>query len=114
MYDTPTERQKLPYKQQRRWKYSDDNTPIGAACYDCGMWYGEAGWADVIVPDEVWELISPTTREGGGLLCFNCMERRLEFLGLNNVPHWVGSGPFAMGDSFDVTVKWPKAESEED
>ena len=63
-------------------------------CYDCGLPYGSEAWADVLVPDDIWQQISPTGHEGG-ILCFNCMVRRLTKLGLRNVSYSIESGPFA-------------------
>lgn len=63
-------------------------------CNDCGLMYGSSAWADVVVPDDIWKQISPSGDEGG-LLCFNCMVRRLVALGLENVPFQITSGPFA-------------------
>ena len=65
-----------------------------AECYDCKLEYGSSAWCDVVVRDEIWQQISPTGDEGG-LLCFNCMVRRLAALGLENVPFKIASGPFA-------------------
>lgn len=92
---SPAERQELPYNQKRKWKYNTEVDTSGGECYDCGLWYGGGAWSDVTVPDEIWELINPTEFKGSGILCFNCMVRRLEFLGLENVPFEVGSGPFS-------------------
>lgn len=64
-------------------------------CYDCLLPYGSSSWADVLVPDEIWKQITPATGSGG-LLCFNCMVRRLTALGLRNVPYSIVSGPFAL------------------
>lgn len=89
---SPVQRQDFPYEQKRKWKYTEDDT-LGGECYDCGIDYGGAEWTDVALPDEIWELINPTDREGGGILCFNCIVRRLKFLGLENVPYYIGSGP---------------------
>lgn len=65
-----------------------------ACCYSCGMRYDSDGWADVVIPDAVWKLISPTGGDGG-LLCFACMNARLSRLGLRNVPFQIASGPFS-------------------
>jgi len=92
---SPAERQNLPHNQKRKWKYTEEDTS-GGECYDCGLWYGCDAWADVVVKDEVWELINPSEHKGGGLLCFNCMNRRLTFLGLDDVPIIIGSGPFVI------------------
>lgn len=66
-----------------------------STCYDCGLLYSGDAWADVVVPDGYWEMINPTHHEGGGLLCFNCMNRRFAALGLSNVPFQIASGPFS-------------------
>ncbi len=94
MNKTPTERQGLPHGQKRKWKYTDKDA-IDSECYDCGLWYGSDAWADISLDNDVWELISPTEYKGSGLLCFNCINRRLEFLGLEKVSLKVSSGPFA-------------------
>lgn len=68
--------------------------PDPLACYECLLRYGGQGWCDVVVPDDVWRQISPTGDEGG-ILCFNCIARRLEEFDLRNVPVMITSGPFA-------------------
>lgn len=57
-----------------------DNT-----CYDCGLPYDQFH-ADFVIQDELWKKISPS---GGhaGLLCANCMCKRLVELGMSAV--WV-------------------------
>lgn len=65
------------------------------ACADCGLIYGDRGWCDIVVPTDVWLIISPTKSQGG-LLCFNCIARRLEIWGLRNVPLMIGSGPYEL------------------
>lgn len=76
-------------------------TPLG--CFDCGFAYGGVGWCDVIVPDNVWLRISPSGNEGG-ILCFNCICRRIERLGLERVPFVVRSGPLLI--DHDAPVPW--------
>ncbi len=63
-----------------------------AACNDCGLKYDSKEWADVVVPNDVWQRINPL---GHDVLCFNCMVGRLTDLGLRNVPYSITSGPFA-------------------
>lgn len=66
------------------------------ACYDCGIIYGGDSWSDLIIPDEIWEKINPTYHEGAGLLCCNCIVKRLKELGYTkNVPFQFTSGPFS-------------------
>ncbi len=63
-------------------------------CYDCGRAYGnEYGFPDLIVPDELWERISPTG-DRGGLLCPSCICRRAYDAGINNGRAEFMSGPF--------------------
>ena len=56
-----------------------------AGCYDCGLPYSDVGWIEAVIPNKIWEAISPTG-DGGGLLCITCMNRRLKKMGFENVP----------------------------
>lgn len=78
-------------------RYTDEERKeIGAACYDCRLPYGCDAWADLLVPDTIWEKINPSFHREGGLLCCNCTVRRLRQVGLEwNVPFYFGSGPFS-------------------
>ena len=58
-----------------------------AECYDCGLDYGCIGWIEAIIPDNVWDFISPTG-DGGGILCINCISQRLTERGLSRIPIW--------------------------
>lgn len=63
------------------------------ACYDCGRRYGnEYGFPDLVVPNDVWERISPRGHEGG-LLCPSCIVKRCHHEGIRCVAKWT-SGPF--------------------
>jgi len=62
-------------------------------CYECGLLYGGRSWCDVIIPDYLWKMISPTGDEGG-ILCFNCIAGRLNDRGYYGVPVTITSGPF--------------------
>lgn len=67
-------------------------------CYECGREYGnEHGFPDLIVPDEVWDTISPTG-DAGGLLCPSCMCKKALQCGLENVRATFESGPFCRDD----------------
>ena len=63
-----------------------------ACCYDCGLPYGRQGWIEAIIPDKIWNKISPVD-EGVepqvGLLCVTCIARRLKVLGMKDVPVWL-------------------------
>lgn len=78
-------------------RYSDEERKAFAnplRCYDCGMRYGGPGWCDVVVPNEIWERINPTYHKSAGILCFNCIATRLDFLELTDVKVLITSGPF--------------------
>ena len=57
-------------------------------CYDCGLDYGDLGWVEAVIPDKVWNEISPTGNQGG-ILCITCISRRLVKKGFKNVPVWI-------------------------
>jgi hypothetical protein len=57
-------------------------------CYDCGLPYGEPGWIEAIIPNSIWDEISPT-KNSGGILCITCIARRCHERGLKNVPVWL-------------------------
>ena len=68
-----------------------------ASCYDCGLDYRDPAWIEAVVDDEVWRIISPTHDEGG-LLCINCMARRLVEHGLDQVKVSITAGVFVLRD----------------
>lgn len=68
---------------------------VSDGCEDCGRPYGdEYGFPDLIVPDDVWLMISPRG-DFGGLLCPSCICKRAAVLGLKKVEARFCSGPFA-------------------
>ena len=64
-----------------------DGTMAIVTCYDCCIEYGGPGWIEAIIPNKVWEKISPSENMGG-ILCVNCISRRLAEKGYENVPMW--------------------------
>ena len=58
------------------------------ACHDCGRPYGEDDWIEAIIPDAIWNSISPAGDESG-ILCISCMAKRLKEAGYYNVPVWL-------------------------
>jgi hypothetical protein len=62
-------------------------------CFQCGLVYGDVGWMDAVVPNNVWAQISPTGHEGG-VLCITCMAKRCEVLGIECEVK-ITSGPFS-------------------
>lgn len=53
-----------------------------AGCYDCPRPYGdEHGFPDLVIPNDVWEKISPSG-DDGGLLCPSCICKRLHDAGI--------------------------------
>lgn len=67
-----------------------------AACYDCGLPYTDSGFADLVVPHDVWRRISPTGNEGG-LLCPTCLVRAASVAGVQCRAVF-RSGPFCEND----------------
>lgn len=45
----------------------------GCTCQKCGKVYK----VDILIPDEIWELITPKSN-GGGLLCGSCIMKSIE------------------------------------
>lgn len=66
------------------------------ACYDCGLPYKSPRFADFVVPDAIWERISPTGDEGG-ILCAACILGKLTLLGIECDGRFT-SGPCAQHD----------------
>ena len=63
------------------------------SCYDCGRRYGDKyGFPDLVLPNDVWDAISPTGDEGG-LLCPSCICKRLADRGFTEVRASFESGP---------------------
>lgn len=54
-------------------------------CYDCGLDYEQFGY-DFVIQNELWREISPTHNDGG-ILCSNCMCKRMMNLGMSAI--WV-------------------------
>lgn len=64
-------------------------------CYDCGLPYRSAAWADFVVSDAVWERIRP--EDDANLICARCMVLRATVLGIAAEGRFT-SGPFADHD----------------
>lgn len=89
------------------------------ACHDCGRHYGdEHGFPDLVVPDDVWQKISPSGNEGG-LLCPSCICKRLHDLGIECDGRFM-SGPLCEfahpqpiepESELDISVRIPPKES---
>ena len=54
-------------------------------CHDCGLCYGDDGWIECMVPDDVWRAIG-YTGDASGILCMTCIARRAKRAGLRDVP----------------------------
>jgi len=76
------------------WKYTEEERPCGeyGKCYDCGSPYGT--FPDMILPNELWELINPSTNKGSGLLCPTCIANRLDFIN-----KWYETGMYMLKNS---------------
>lgn len=70
------------FGETKQWKYRDEERPNGF-CYDCRIWY--RNFADLSLPNDVWEMINPTNHAGAGLLCPNCICERLRTIGVSGV-----------------------------
>lgn len=81
-------------------------TESTASCHGCARPYGaEHGFPDLVVPDSIWERISPTGGHGG-LLCPSCICERLHKAGIESCPGEFKSGPLARTESVDVAKLW--------
>lgn len=80
-------------KASSRSSATTEATPL--TCADCPLPYGDPGWCDAVLPNDVWARIAPR-ESGGGVLCISCMARRLVALGLEDVPLLITSGPFLL------------------
>ena len=82
-------------------------------CYDCGKEYGGDDWIEAIIPDLIWNNISPTKNQSG-ILCISCMARRLSEAGYKKVPVWLcGTEPFKVvegdpGDNLELLRTYNK------
>ena len=69
-----------------------------ARCGKCSRPYGdEYGFPDLVLPDEVWDAISPTG-DSAGLLCPSCICKQLHDKGFKEVPASFESGPCCVRD----------------
>lgn len=82
-------------------------------CYDCDIEYGSPGFPDLLIPNWAWNKIAPHgpgigTEGGGGVLCPNCICKRLEGAGIRNVPSAFVSGPLAYGPDHWMLIGEPR------
>lgn len=75
-------------------RYTDEERPKSAQCYDCGLPYDSPEWIEAVISNHTWEMINPTYHQGAGLLCITCMARRLHEIGMGNVPVKLTAGVF--------------------
>jgi hypothetical protein len=70
--------------------------PRVVGCYDCLLYYGDPGWVEAYVPDDVWLRIRPddSPETWMGILCISCMARRCRELDIENVSMTIVGGPF--------------------
>lgn len=66
----------------------------GLACEDCGVLYASPSWVEAVIPNELWNKISPRGN-GGGILCINCIAARCVARGLSGVPVMLTAGPLS-------------------
>ena len=84
------------------WKYTEENRQAdkSARCYDCKMPYGE--FPDMVIPNELWEQITPSQCKEGGLLCPTCIANRLRFIN-----KWYETGFYILREAPDLN-EWYK------
>jgi len=81
------------------------------SCYDCGLPYGSDGWIEAVIPDKVWNVISPTGDQGG-ILCITCIAKRIVQCKFETVPVWLcGTEPMRAvpgnpGDCLPLLRTW--------
>jgi len=74
------------------------------SCYDCGLPYGDDGWIEANIPDEIWNAISPSGG-GGGILCITCMAKRLKKAGFEDVPvQFCGTEPLEIKREKELSI----------
>lgn len=62
---------------------------LKARCFDCGFLYEDPAYIETSIPDKVWDIIRPADADPGcGILCINCISKRLVKHGLKDVPVW--------------------------
>ena len=84
-----------------------------ANCHDCARPYEhESGFADLLLPNEVWSKISPDG-DGGGLLCPCCIIARLTRAGYTDVDARFVSGPFLVDDGLRYSAQVRQRKMEE-
>lgn len=71
-------------------------------CHDCGLDYSQFS-ADFVIQNELWRKISPSKNENG-ILCPNCMCKRLINLGMSAVWVVVNTGEIEIGNSIIAKV----------
>lgn len=69
-----------------------NNYATDAECRDCGLVYGSRRWADFVIPDYYWKIISPDVH---AILCVSCMIGRMKDADIYYVEGRFKSGPFA-------------------
>lgn len=76
-----------------------------ADCYDCGLDYSQFP-ADFVIQNELWEKISPYggVAPSGGILCPNCMCKRLVDLGMSAVWVVVNTGEIEIKNSITAKI----------
>ena len=67
-------------------KYLIPMSIVHGGCDDCGLSYKDPAFVETSVPDDVWEIISPSYDHGCGLLCVGCIAKRCAEAGLRDVP----------------------------
>lgn len=67
-------------------------------CFDCLMPYKEFP-CDMVIQNDLWEVISPSYDYGAGLLCPNCICKRIMSLGVTRVLVTVDTSELIKGEA---------------
>ena len=81
-------------------------------CFDCGREYIDGGFQDLILPNDIWRQISPTSDEGG-LLCPSCICKRAHDLEITSTAIF-RSGPFVDRERADPNKRADTADAAPD
>lgn len=81
------------------WTSPDKIGTCGARCFDCGLPYSDDRFWDLVIDDAAWKQIAPI--DGDGLLCPNCICRRLHQRGIECNGRFT-SGPLTSPGEMEV------------
>ncbi len=75
-------------------------------CFDCNLDYSKFP-CDMIIQNVLWDVISPSKDKGCGILCPNCVCKRLMSLGLTRVLVTVDTSELIDSKNYETLFKYP-------